>query len=198
MIYVGFHLFLLLWRLSYKTSQIWEIANKRLLASFMGHTDAIRSLDVSPDGRLLVTGSNDGSVRIWKMRDGSSKVLSTGRRLFPSVRFSPNGRYVAASNFDRFLRIWNVRSGQLVGKWTDPEGVIRCMAFTPDGEVLVSGCWDGMIRSWDVSSLNAPAQSILSAGERIREPGTLAKEYERPEPDKYTVSLLCALIAFFL
>jgi len=132
------------------------------------------------------------------MRDGSSKLLSTGGGLFTSVRFSPNGRFVAGSNLDRFLRIWDVRSGQLVGKWNDHEGSIRCIAFTPDGEELVSGCWDGMIRSWNVGSLKSLTRSGLSPGKRKWEPGIVAKRYERQDFDRYTVSLLCALIALYL
>jgi WD40 repeat protein len=114
------------------------------------------TVDVSPDGRLLVTASSFGSVCIGKMRDGSSKTIWTDRvSTLKMVKFSPNGRYVAVSmTMDKFLRIWNVRSCQLVGKWNGQQ-IIRSVAFSPDGEDLMSGGWDGTIKSWDVSSLQA-------------------------------------------
>jgi WD40 repeat protein len=135
---------------SYGFCDIWEVARKRVLARFKLYA---KSVDVSPDGRLLVAASF-GSVCIRKMRDGSSQFLWTGTGAsYTTTKFSPNGRYVAASTMDEFVRIWNVRSGQLVGKWNAQQEHMRSIAFSQDGEELLSGRWDGTMKSWDVSSL---------------------------------------------
>lgn len=171
--------------LSYHVSQIWDIVNKKVLTTFKGHTGSVRSLDVSPDGRLLVTGSFDRSVRIWKIHDGSSKFLSTEGECYTSVRFSPNSRYVAASNSDNFLRIWDVRSGHLVGKWKDHEGMIRSVAFSPNGEKLVSGGWEKQmdLKCWDVSPLKVSPRLDSS------ENGLLLQNSKQLEFDRQPVSL---------
>lgn len=148
----------------------------------------IRSLDISIDGRLLVTGSFDNSLRIWKIRDGSSKLLSIDDGTHASVRFSPNGRYVAAANSDRCLRIWDVRSGHLIRKWRGHTSNVQCLAFSPDGERLVSGGWDNIVKWWDVGPLRLPA-SDLSAEERVLESYVLPlKSLE------LSVSLSCSLM----
>jgi WD40 repeat protein len=98
--------------------KIWNIAERRVLAMFKGHTSPVYSVDFSPDGRFLVSGSSDNSVRIWRMRDGSSKkLLDTNMSLIYCTALSPDGRYVAAANYDGMLRIWDFRSGQLLERW---------------------------------------------------------------------------------
>lgn len=173
--------------------QLWEIASKRVVAALKGHVGAVRFLDISPDGRHLVTCSYDYSIRIWSLRDGSSKsLLSTPGYYFISAKFSPNGRYVVASNLDRILRIWDVRSSQLIGRWDGNKESIWSLVFSPDEELLVTGCWDGVVKSWDISSLKEPARSSLSV---LTEERMLVQKIEKLDFDGHWVSLVCTLMS---
>ena len=114
----------------------------------------IRDLDFSPDGRFLVSSSFDKTVRIWRMRDGFSKVLEDKSAFsFYSVKFNPDRRYIAAGNEDGMLRIWHVQTSQLVEKWTAHGKVVRSVVFTLDGKGLVSSSGDGTWKYWDISLL---------------------------------------------
>ena len=97
---------------------IWVIPQKRMRARFEEHTKTIKSIAFSPNGRFLVTGSND-SVRVWNLRDGSSKVMPVSRRpgSFLSVAFRPDGRYIAGGDSARSILIWDSRRHKLVAKW---------------------------------------------------------------------------------
>lgn len=168
--------------------QIWDIIRKRVVAPFKQHQHLVWSLDVSPNGRLLVTGSYDYSVRIWKMRDGSSKrLVSTISQNYTSVRCSPNGRYVAASNDDGFLRIWDARSCHLIGRWKGHDET-RSLASSPDGETLVSSGRDPRVKCWDAGSLKVTAQS----GSSVVQP-VLAEKKRNPEFDRQSVSYILLL-----
>ena len=124
-------------------------------AMFNGHKSEVNSIAFAPNGRSLVSASDDRSVRIWNIRDGSSKVLPvTGSPgYFNSVAFSPDGRYVAAGNMDSSLCMWDSRTHKLVAKWQGHTSDVGSTEFTPDGKGLMSGGSDNTVKYWDVSLL---------------------------------------------
>jgi WD40 repeat protein len=110
--------------------------------------------DFSPDGRFLASASNDRSVCIWDMHDGSRRRSWDGAANFMSVTFSPNGRYVAAGGGNGLLYVWNVRTGSLVAKCTTGGGGVvdlKAVLFTPDGKGILTGA--NILQFWDASSL---------------------------------------------
>ena len=129
-------------------------------AMFKRHRDEVNSIAFSPDGRFLVSASDDGSVRIWNIRDGSSNELpaTDDHHWFFSVVFSPDGRYIAAGEAEYSLWIWDSRTHKLVANWIGGHWV-RCVKFTPDGKGLMSGSRDMTVKYWDVSSLGDGAAS---------------------------------------
>ena len=129
-------------------------------AMFKKHASIIESIAFSPNGRSLVSGSHDSSVRMWNLRDGSSKVMpATGDpNIFFSVAFSPDGRHIAAGDFDNTLWIWDTRMHKLVAKWRGHTHRVTCIEFTPDGQRLMSGSRDQTIKYWDMSSLGTVSE----------------------------------------
>ena len=109
----------------------------------------------SPNGRSLVSPSQDKSVCVWNLRDGSSKVMPLTERtsIFLSTAFSPDGRYIAGGNFRELLWIWDSRRCTLVAKWLAHTDGVRRMEFSPDGKLLIGGSADGTVKCWDVTSL---------------------------------------------
>jgi WD40 repeat protein len=70
--------------------QIWEINTKYVRNALKGHTRCVYSLDFSPNGRLLVSASDDNTVRLWNIRDGATKLLNEENPTFlddPGYRF---------------------------------------------------------------------------------------------------------------
>jgi len=141
--------------------QIWEINTKYVRNAFKGHTRCIFTLNFSPNGRLLVSTSNDNTVRLWNMHDGATKLLTDENPTFltsssyHSAGFSPNGRYVASSHRDGTVRIWDVYTSQFTRRMKAHASWVSYVAFMPDGKGLVSGGWDHKLRYWDVSSLDS-------------------------------------------
>ena len=113
----------------------------------------VRAVDLSPNGRFLVSASYDCSVCIWNLRDGSRRNEWYGSRHFSSVSYHPDGRYVAAGDEDAVLWVWDTRTGQLTVKckirgFIRFGGVYVRTMFTPDGKRVATGrhgtlqCWD--------------------------------------------------------
>ena len=129
-------------------------------ATFNKNPGVISGIAFLPNLRSLVSGSHDESVRIWNLRDGSSKIMPvTGRTsYFLSVAFSPDGRYIAGGNLNFSLWIWDSRRQKVVAQWWGHTNAVNCIEFTGDGKRLMSGSNDRTVKCWDMTSLGSGSE----------------------------------------
>ena len=83
-----------------------------LLKTLAGHTGRVRRIAFSPDGTMLASGSNDGTIRLWDVRTGGPlKTLTGHTNVVWSVSFSADGKTLASGSWDRTIRLWDCRDG---------------------------------------------------------------------------------------
>jgi WD40 repeat protein len=106
-----------------------------------GHTDVVLSVAVAPDGQTVVTGSGDGTVRVWDLQTGApSAVLTSHIRFASSAVVSPDCRHAIICSEDGQVLVWNLhtRTHRTMFVAGDETG---SLAVTPDGGRLVVGRW---------------------------------------------------------
>jgi len=104
---------------------------------------------LSPEARFLAAGLEDGTVRVWQVRDGALlQVLEGHTNLVWSVAFSPDGANLASGAWDGVVRLWRLRDGTLLRTFKGHTGPVWSVAFSPAGGILASGSDDGTVRLW--------------------------------------------------
>jgi len=127
----------------------WERGAVRPLRQLSGHRGAVWGLDLSPDGRLLVSGGWDGTVRLWRTSDGAQvAVLDEQGGNVLSVAFSPDGQSVAATGGSEVIRLWQTRSGRLLRTIGGSRGYFSSVAFGPQGSMLITTGADRVACLW--------------------------------------------------
>ncbi len=112
----------------------------------------IYSVAISPDGRTLVNGSYDKTIKIWNIASGQLiRTLQGHSGLVNSVAISPDGRTLVSGGGDKTIKIWNIASGQLIRTLQGHSGLVNSVAISPDGRTLVSGSHDQTIKIWRLS-----------------------------------------------
>jgi len=120
------------------------------LAVLRGHVSGLLAVDVSPDGKRIVTGSRDKTARIWDAESGRELLVLGGRAgKIWSVAFSPDGRRVATANDDGAARIWDAATGRECVKLTGHGKWVRGVAFSPDGKLAATASDDNTARIWN-------------------------------------------------
>lgn len=115
-----------------------------------GHRLGVTTLAITPDGRYLISGSRDKTLRIWDLQN--RKYLS----MFPlqpdqitAVALSPDGSLLISGSRDASLRCWNLHTRELLGALSGHQASISAVTFTPDGQYLVSASRDATLRVWN-------------------------------------------------
>ena len=129
---------------------LYDTASGKEIARLADHADRISSLVFSPDGKQLVSTSDDHTARLWDVATGKRTAELRGHmsKVFGAA-FRPDGARLLTSSADGTVRQWDARTGEPVQAPFDRHtGEVTAAVFSPDGQWIASGGTDRTVRLW--------------------------------------------------
>ena len=151
------------------TAKLWEAAKgeevltlnrhgNEITAALSSQTAKGRSARVfsaafSPDGRRIVTGSTEGTAKVWEAASGRELLTLKGHNDWVLwAAFSPDGQRIVTASEDQTAKVWDAASGTNLLTLRGHANEITSVAFSPDGQRIVTGSTDETARVWDAAS----------------------------------------------
>lgn len=118
----------------------------------IGHEN-IKDIAISPDGKTVVTGSEDKTAKLWDVTSGEIKGRALVHNKYVSlVAFSPTGKTVLTGSRDGTARLWKVASCDSIGTPMEHDKPLDAVAFSPDGKTVLTASRDRAVRLWNAET----------------------------------------------
>ena len=125
----------------------------RFVNVFKEHYTSVLSVCFSPDDDYVVSGSKEGSIKLWDIHKQRSIKTFTGHtNSVTSVCFSPDGKNILSGSLDATIKLWDIETGRCVRTFEAHKSFVNSVCFSKDGKFVISGSSDGTIRFWAVET----------------------------------------------
>jgi len=121
-----------------------------------GHGSGVNALAMSADGTRILSGSSDGTMKLWDRASGDCLVTFEGTHseLNPihAVALSKDGTRALSGHNDSMIRLWDTATGEHLKDIRGHDGIVNCLAFLQEGRKIISGSQDHLIKLWETNS----------------------------------------------
>jgi len=176
-----------------RSIRIWDVTTGYCVRTLRGHTEWVREISASIDGRWLISASSDQTARLWELNSTTttdSKITFTGHDHvvecaaiappssytlittlagLPANRIPPTsskGEFLATGCRDKLIRLWDSR-GTLIRTLSGHDNWIRALVFHPGGRFLLSVSDDKTLKCWDLSQEGKCVRTVDGAHEHF-------------------------------
>ncbi|MGD1702435.1 WD40 repeat domain-containing protein, partial [Dapis sp. BLCC M229] len=130
-----------------KNIQLWNLESSKLLDTLSSHTANVLSLAISPDGKTLASGSEDGTVKLWDIPTGEILTSFLHSDVVTAVGFTADSRAVVGCSAARGIKLWDVDTGRLLQRMNGTQPI----AFGAEGLRMATSGGPRYIRLWNVA-----------------------------------------------
>jgi len=145
--------------------KIWDHFGLTCLTSW-DTPSCIEDVDVSVEGRHVMTAHSDSIIRLWDLHNGEGKNSFKGHTdCVNSLCMTPDGRLAVSGSSDKTLKLWDMHTGDCVKTMEGHTGWICSVCLSPDGKKVISGGYDNTLRVWELK--NGKCIQVLDTGTQV-------------------------------
>jgi WD40 repeat protein len=134
-----------------------DAADKPHQSVLQGHRDRVSALVFGPDGRTLISGSIDKTIRIWDSWAGQElRKIDAHEGGVNDVAVTGDGKTFVSGAFDHKAKAWDVDTGRLLETFEGSQSQILTVSLTANGKLLAAGSEGGSIRLWHFAKSKKP------------------------------------------
>ncbi|HEY9668301.1 MAG TPA: WD40 repeat domain-containing protein, partial [Coleofasciculaceae cyanobacterium] len=131
-----------------------------LMYTLTGHSESINCVAITPDRRILASGSEDNTIKLWDFYTQECLATLEGHEAgVKSVAISPDGQLLVSGSADNTIKLWQLPEDVDEPICPDPIHTltghtdwVKCLAIAPDGQLLASGSQDKTIKLWQLDT----------------------------------------------
>lgn len=132
--------------------KLWD-EKFRLLTTLQGHGKTVNSIAYSPDGKYLVSGSSDNTVKLWDASSGQMITsINADQKEVTAVCYSSDAKYVGSVGLNGTVKIWSAQSGNSIASFVDFKNALKTVVFSPDAKYIAAGGDNNIIMIWDIDN----------------------------------------------
>eukprot|EP00245_Coleochaete_scutata_P004081 TRINITY_DN16308_c0_g1_i1.p1 TRINITY_DN16308_c0_g1~~TRINITY_DN16308_c0_g1_i1.p1 ORF type:complete len:363 (-),score=58.72 TRINITY_DN16308_c0_g1_i1:310-1398(-) len=170
-----------------QTVRVWDSETGKQVKKMVEHSSYVNSCCPARKGPLIVSGSDDGTAKLWDMRQRGCVQTFPDKYQITAVCFSENADKVLSGGIDNEVKVWDLRKAEVTLKLVGHTDTITGMRLSPGGEYLLTNSMDCTLRIWDIRPY-APAnrcEKILTGHQHNFEKNLLKCDWS-PDGSKVT------------
>ncbi|MBP9185658.1 MAG: WD40 repeat domain-containing protein [Bacteroidia bacterium] len=119
--------------------KIYHMLSNKVIKTLDGHTDAVNDIELSNDGKWLVSGSNDKTARIWSVATGKQvRILPVDCWKVTTVNISKDSKYVTTGCNDGSIKVWELETGKLLHSIDFSGSIARNVMFGKTSQQILA------------------------------------------------------------
>lgn len=142
---------------------------------FLGHQEKINSIDMLPNGRIALSGSNDFVAYVWDTKSGQVIYRFNHPSRVTKVALDPLGRFAFSADSKKSANIWDLKTGKLISQLQYPhrQEIFSSVQFSPNGSYLLTGAPSRKVSLWDITTGKRLKSWHVTPREDIRPAGAV-------------------------
>jgi WD40 repeat protein/tRNA A-37 threonylcarbamoyl transferase component Bud32 len=133
-------------------SKILESTFDKSTNTLSGHADQIHSVAISPNGKIIVSGSRDSTIKVWELATGNLIRTLSAHGVVMQIAISPDGKFIISASADNTIKVWSLTTGKLINNLIGHSGTIGSVAVSPNSQIIVSGSDDETMKIWSLTT----------------------------------------------